>query len=635
MPKKKNSNGKFLQGKDPIDSYYPQKDKQATHGTGAKVLIAFMTAVCVCVGVFACITFLGEMDFSFDIKLPALPSRVMEESIHVAGVDISGLTKDEAITAVTEEVGDTFSSDSMIVTVLDKKLELTPAVTGASFDVEAAVRAAFQGEADVDADGNLNILPYLNLNTDAIREKIKDFAGFFPTEGVQSGWETVTGEDGTEVLKITIGTEYYDFDETAFYESVMQSYNSCYLRISYTCNQLNVTSIDLDAIYAEKCTEAVEAVLDPETHEVTQSSSGYRFDLDAAKEALAAAQPGDVLEFPFTDVHPEMTTELLQSMLFRDQLGTYTATNSSSYNRNTNLRLACEAINGTILYPGDSFSYNQALGERTPEKGYKPAASYLKGETVQTYGGGICQPSSSLYYAALIADLEIIQRSCHGYVSAYMPLGMDATVDWNGPDFQFRNNTAFPIRIDAVADGGVVTVTLIGTDTKDYYVEMEYEVLGVSYPTTKEEIVDPGSGHYDGEVKTSAYTGYTVQTYKLKYNKETDELISRDKEAYSNYSKRDKVVYRFPATEPTTEPPTESTEAPTTAPTDAPTTAPTEAPTTAPTEAPTTVPPTEPPTEAPTAPPTEAPTEAPTAPPAQPDPPIGEAGGDVELPVSE
>ena len=635
MPKKKKTNGKFLQGKDPIDSYYEENvksRKKSKSDAGAKVLVVFLTALCVCVGIFACATFLGDVDISFNMKLPSLGNRVMDDTIRIAGVDITGLTKDEAIAAVSAEVGDAFSTDAMIITVLDKTLELSPAVTGAKLDVETAVKDAFQADADIDADGNFNILPYLNLDTDAIRQKIKDFALFFPTEGVQSGLEVVTNEDGTEILKITIGTEYYDFDENAFYESVLQSYNSCYLRMSYTCNQLNVSSIDLDGIYAEKCTDAVEAILDPDTHEVTQSASGYRFDLDAAREALAAAQPGDVLEFPFVEVLPEMTTEQLKSMLFRDKLGTYTAYQSSSSNRATNLRLACEALNGIILYPGDTFSYNNALGERTAAKGYKPAGSYLNGETVQTYGGGICQPSSALYYAALIADIEIVSRSCHGYVSAYMPLGMDATVDWNGPDFKIRNNTDFPIRIDAVANGGEVTVTLVGTDTKDYYVKMEYEVLSVSYPNTKEEIVQPGSGHSDGEVKTSAYTGYQVQTYKLKYSKETDALISREKEAYSNYSKRDKVVYRIeqeetePTTEPTTDPSTTPSEVPTT-PSTAPSTEPTTSPTTEPTTAPTTAPPTEPTT----APPTEPPTEPPT----QPEPTIGEAEGDVEIPASE
>jgi hypothetical protein len=136
---------------------------------------------------------------------------------------------------------------------------------------------------------------------------------------------------------------------------------------------------------------------------------------------------------------------------------------------------------------------------------------------------------------------------------------MDATVDWNGPDYKFRNNTDYPIRIDAKADGGQVIVTLVGTDTKDYYVKMEYEVLGVSYGQTITKEVEPNSGHYDGETEGTIHTGYTVQSYKLKYSKATDELISREKEAYSVYSKSDKIVYKVKKAEETPTEPTDPT----------------------------------------------------------------------------
>ena len=151
-------------------------------------------------------------------------------------------------------------------------------------------------------------------------------------------------EKECDVLELTIGTVYYDFSADALYEAIVNAYSSCRFRAHYTCNQITAAALDLDALYAEHCTEAVEAVLDPETHDVTQSSNGYRFDLDAAKEALSAANPGDVLKFPFTEVLPAMDTETLKSMLFRDELGSCTAYQSSSSDRATNLRLACEAI---------------------------------------------------------------------------------------------------------------------------------------------------------------------------------------------------------------------------------------------------------------------------------------------------
>ena len=293
----------------------------------------------------------------------------------------------------------------------------------------------------------------------------------------------------------------------------------------------------------------------------------------------------------------------MESMLFRDELSSHSAYYSSGSNRATNLRLACEALDGTIVMPGETLSYNNTLGERTEEKGYKPAASYVSGKTEDTLGGGICQPSSVLYYCVLLADLEVVERYCHQYFCTYMDPGMDATVFWNGPDFKFRNNTDFPVRVDAHADGGTVSIALVGTDTKDYYVDMEYEWLDTyGWDTEYKEFTKDNNpnGYTDGETLTSPYTGYKYNTYKCKYSKADDSLIERTFEATSTYDSRNKVVAKDVSPEET-DPPTE-------APTDPPATEPpaTEPPATEPpaTEPPATEPPaTEPPAEAPTDPP--------------------------------
>ena len=579
----------------------------------SKTVIVF-TVLTLCISILASVFFLTKLGISFK-----LPSNHIAAGVTVAGVDVGGLSRKEAVEAVTAEIGDSYTSQSLVVTVLDKTFEIAPHVSCANLDVEAAVERAFEYGTLANPAKQVDIIPYLGMNTAAIQAQIQAFGANFPTEGSPSSYEVVKetiGEEEQVLLNITVGSVYYDFDADALYEVIEKAYNNHSFATAYSCNLLSGEAIDLDAIYEETCIEPVDAQWDSETNQVIASSVGYRFDLEAAKTALESAQPGDVLQFPYEMIQPEIDTDSVTDGMFRDELGTYTAKSGSSYNRDTNLRLACEALDGTILYPGDVFSYNEALGERTPEKGYLPADSYMGSQTIKSYGGGICQPSSSLYYCALLADLEIVERSNHGFVSSYMPYGMDATVDWSGPDFKFRNSTNYPIRIDAEANGGTVTVTLMGTDEKDYYVKMEYEILGTSSPKTIEEKVSASSGYKDGQVKTTPYTGYTVQTYKLKYNKDTDELISREKEAYSQYSKRDKVVYKVVDEEP------EETE-PTTTPTE-PTTTPTE-PTTTPTEPTTT--PTEPTTE-----PTTAPTDPPATDPPATDPPesgggIGEATG--------
>ena len=262
--------------------------------------------------------------------------------------------------------------------------------------------------------------------------------------------------------------------------------------------------------------------MDPETFAVSDHAYGYSFDLVEAKGMQQQTPLEKAFEIPFSATMPAYTKQGLESILFRDVLGTYTAYSSSDpANRDVNLKLSCQAINGIVLMPDEIFSYNPALGERTPEAGWKQADGYVGSETRKEYGGGICQASSCLYLSAMKADLEIVERVNHGFISSYMPYGMDATVSWGGPEFRFKNNTEYPIRIEAWATGGAVTVKLVGTDTKDYYVKMTYEVLSTDpYETVYKEMEeDNEKGYKDGDVITSGYTGYKIRTYRCKYSK--------------------------------------------------------------------------------------------------------------------
>ena len=213
------------------------------------------------------------------------------------------------------------------------------------------------------------------------------------------------------------------------------------------------------------------------------------------------------------------------------------------------------------MNPGDVFDYNETLGQRTTAKGYREANAYVNGETVKTVGGGICQVSSTLYYCALMADLEIVTRRNHSYPSSYIPLGMDATVSWGGPEFRFKNNTNYPIKIVASASGGDTTISIMSYDDRDYYVKMEYEVLKkTSYSVVYKTFAhDNPEGYKNGQVLSTPYTGYTVDTYRVKYSKATNEEISRTYEARSTYKHRDKVIAKVEAAPAPSEPTTPST----------------------------------------------------------------------------
>ncbi len=496
------------------------------------------------------------------------------ENVTVAGVNIGGMTRREAISAVRQAVGDSYETTAMQVQVDGHSISLSPDETGAALQVSDAIDLALAADAGTTVD----ITSCLNLNDQAIESKLKELMKNFGSQLAQPSY-MISGADGMDkTLIITMGTPGYGLS----YEDVLKEIHSAYsgniFTLTLSSEVKEPDAVDLEAIYKETYIEPVNAAYDPETKGTTDHILGYSFEIEEAKELIKDAKYGENISIPYTIIEPEIKKGEMEKLLFKDVLSTYTAKSGSVNGRDTNLKLACEAVNGVVLQPGEVFDYNKTLGERTSAKGYKYGATYIGNKTVSTIGGGICQVSSTIYYCALMADMEIVTRVNHGFLNTYVPMGMDATVSWGGPEFRFKNNSEFPIRIEASADAGHTTVTIYGTDVKDYYVKMEYTLLA-TYPWSRVEQEMPADnpdGYKDGDVISTAYTGYKVVTYRCKYDKKTDELISKEQETMNHYNKRDYVICKIVTEEtvpPTTVPPTEPTTPPVT---DPPETEPTE-----------------------------------------------------------
>ena len=497
----------------------------------------------------------GSLVLLFSLRHSSAFDGVLQmQDVTVGGVSLGGMTKEEAKAALDRLEKETFSQN-MTVTVMDSTLEISPADVGLQLDADAIVKNIY----DSGTTGEFDLLPYLHLDTEALRSALDTLGEQYNTGLVQ----TVVSFRGTQpqldlgtppagdglIMTVTIGTPKYGLDMDALYQQVLEAYGKGQLRVTGHCSQVEPQMPDLEQLYAQTYVAPVDAAMDPETFAVTTESYGYHFDLEAAEAQLAQAEYGQTLEFPFAAITPAVTAHQLQATLFCDILGEARTPykGSDTNNRNTNLAIACAAIDGIVLLPGESFSYNDTLGERTADKGYKEAPSYVGGLTVDTLGGGICQISSTLYYSTLFADLEILERHNHGYVSDYIEKGMDATVTWDGADLRFSNNTNYPIRIKAWRIDGYVNVQILGTDERDYYIKMTYKVLeSTPYDTVYEEMPsDNPKGYKDGDVIVTPYRGYVVRAYKEKYSKETDELISREMESYNVYKKRDKVICKI------------------------------------------------------------------------------------------
>ena len=307
--------------------------------------------------------------------------------------------------------------------------------------------------------------------------------------------------------------------------------------------------LDLDAMAEALNAEPSPARYDVEQGKVVDGQVGVELDVEAARYVLEAAAQGEIVELPAQIVYPEMTAQELEAVLFRDVLGTTTTNVSGSSARRGNIKLAGASVNGTILNDGDIFDYNQVVGERTTERGYGAAATYVNGETVDTVGGGICQVSSTIYLASLLSNLEIVERYAHRFWPGYIDLGMDATVSWGGPEFRFRNNTGYPIRIDVSYENSKLTVTSVGTKTDDTYVKMTREVLSTTGYET--EYVETDELPYGTQKqKQNGYTGYEVKSYRNVYDG-SGNLISSTLEAKSSYKSRNEIILVGTAGRPT------------------------------------------------------------------------------------
>lgn len=284
---------------------------------------------------------------------------------------------------------------------------------------------------------------------------------------------------------------------------------------------------------------------DKETGAVTPGHAGVEFTLSDLESAYNAAAAGETVELSNATVEtPDVTAEQLQKVLFRDVLSTYTTKVGGASGRRANVKLTASRITGYVLNSGETMKYGPLVTPFTAANGYSTAPGYLQGKTVDMVGGGACQASSTLYAAALYANLEIVQRTNHGFASDYIGLGLDATVAQGGPEFEFRNNTMYPIKVIAeyYTSGGkdFLKVTLRGTKVDDSYVKIKTEVLE-TIPFTEEIVETDELAPGERKVEQTAYTGYKVKTYRNVYSGD-GKLISSTFEASSNYKARNRIV---------------------------------------------------------------------------------------------
>lgn len=488
--------------------------------------------------------------FSTIFALFRINKNTIVEGVFINNIDVSNLNFKEA-TAKVNEVFDKNLSKELTLKYGDYSTIITPAQLNASYDISAAVDSAYSiGRASNIFVNNYDILNSLLANTkikasisfdsDLLNSLIKQINIDIPGAVVQPDYSI----DGT-TLKISNGKDGVVVDSQTLIENVLYAFcniDSENAIIDIPVQKVSAKKINIEDIYKDIHKEAVDAYYTTNPYVVYPSATGIDFKISMEEAKNIVSTPQNEYSIPLKVLYPKVTTKQIGNEAFPDMLSDFsTSFVTSNYNRSTNIVLASNEINGFVLMPGETFSYNQVVGQRTPARGFKEAPAYLNGKVVQEYGGGICQVSSTLYNAVLYANLEIVDRANHAFKPSYVDPGLDATVSWGGPDFKFKNNRSYPIKILCNTDNKKLYIAIYSLKSNnDLKVELRADYLS-TVPAQTVYQTDKSLSPGQTRVIQSASNGCKTATYKILYdangNVVSNECISRD-----TYSPHNKII---------------------------------------------------------------------------------------------
>ena len=460
------------------------------------------------------------------------------DGISVSGIDISGLTKEEAKQKL-EEIYNPKKEKEIKLQRGEYETTISPILMEVDYKIDDAVENAYKiGKSSNIFVNNYEILFTLinkkdielemTINEETTKQTIDDMNINLPDVVIESSYSIEEDE-----LIITKGKAGIKIDTDKLFEQIkgrLISKETSEETIEIPVVEKEPDAIDIEKIHEEIYKEPEDAYIVDEPFEVHPEVEGIDFDVEAAKEILKEDKEEYVI--PLIITKPEITLDQLGEKAFPDQLSTFTTRyDVSDVDRTTNLRLACQKINGTVLLAGETFSYNDVVGARTVAAGYKNAKIYEAGQVVDGLGGGICQISSTLYNSALLANMEIVERRNHQFVTSYVEAGRDATVVYGATDFKFKNTRKYPVRIVATANAGIATISIYGIkEEEEYTFKFSPKVIS-TIPYSTQYIDDPTLPKGTEVVKQKGTNGQIVETYMTKLlngKVVSTELLSRD-----------------------------------------------------------------------------------------------------------
>ena len=302
--------------------------------------------------------------------------------------------------------------------------------------------------------------------------------------------------------------------------------------------------IDLSAYFERIHVDPVSSRWDVETLSATASSTGRTFNLYDAQDRLNHALYGEEIFIEIYTLEPDYTQQDIEALIFRDTITEVTSRIEGTSNRLNNVTLAARYVHDTVVNPNEIFCFNTVVGERTSARGFLAAGVFRGGLLIDSTGGGICQTSSAIYWALLHTQMEVLNRTAHGFAITYQPLGTDATVSWGQIEFRFRNNTDFPIRIETDVTGRTLTVRFIGTNLDGSYIEVEsVEITELRRPfdTIEEEDDTLLVGERVRKPGANGISGASADVFQIFFDAEGNEINRRQVGRRQTYRVQNRV----------------------------------------------------------------------------------------------
>lgn len=510
------------------------------------------------IAVFSLVAFILLMlAIASQVTYTVLKNDNVYKGVYINDIDVAGLSREEITDLLKTRFQDKAKDSEVLFTAKDQSEKISLSDINLSYDIDAAVEKAME----VGRSGN--IIGRLSSIVKTSKEPVKiPLTSRYDENKVKSAIDSLYSKTLTPVKEADLsisndkvilysGHSGESIEKEKLYaeiDTLIQSASGGKLEVPLV--KIPPAKIDVEVIYGKVSQQPVDATAKVENNSVTVvphvvGRSIEKSSLEAIASELDKTENTEkVLPVVFTQ--PKVTSAMASANLLKDTLSTFNTQfytgNQNDANRGVNIRIAVSRINGTVLAPGQVFSFNDVVGPRTEAGGYKTAHTYAGGTIVDDIGGGICQVSTTLYNSVLFSDMNVVERHNHMFTVGYVPFGRDAAVSYGSVDFKFKNSTNWPLKIEGwVTKGNQIFFSLKGTnETPGKTVSINPKTIKTLEPPPVRYVNDPTLLEGTERVDHEAMRGYVVDTYKV--IKIDGKVTSEEKIHQSTYKALERLV---------------------------------------------------------------------------------------------